>query len=141
VVRHLRENDIQPVTEGSVPSKAVCNLAASFQRTVVRSLTSTIAKVAGELRPRTLIVAGGVACNLELRAAAEKAANNLGIPAYFPSKHLSTDNAAMIAAAGHAHLMRGEFSDLSMTADVTMRLQNFENEDAALKKRGVHYKL
>jgi N6-L-threonylcarbamoyladenine synthase len=78
---------------------------------------------------------------MALREAAQTASGHLGIPVYFPSKHLSTDNAAMIAAAGHAHLMRGEISDLGMTADVTMRLQNFENEDARLKKEKVRYRL
>ncbi len=47
----------------------------------------------------------------------------------------------MIAAAGNFHLERGERADLRMTADVTMRLQNFENEDAALKKKKVRYRL
>ena len=88
-----------------------------------------------------VIVAGGVACNNALRAAAERLAAKMGLPVYFPSKHLSTDNAAMIAAAGYFHLKQGETSDLKMTADVTLRLQNFENEDAALKKKKVRYRL
>ena len=141
VVRHIRENGIEPVSNGDEPDQDIKDLAASFQDTVVRSLVGTMEKVAGELRPNTLIVAGGVACNTPLRDAASAAASKLGVPVYFPSKHLSTDNAAMIAAAGYAHLKRGEVSDLTMTADVTMRLQNFENEDAALKKSKVRYRL
>ncbi len=47
----------------------------------------------------------------------------------------------MIAAAGNFHLERGEHADLRMTADVTMRLQNLENEDAELKKKKVRYRL
>ena len=47
----------------------------------------------------------------------------------------------MIAAAGYAHLKRGETSDLEMTADVTLRLQNFEVEDAQLRKKKVRYRL
>jgi N6-L-threonylcarbamoyladenine synthase len=81
-------------------------------------------KLAVELQPKTLIVAGGVACNLALKAAAEMAARRLDLPVYFPSRHLSTDNAAMIAAAGYAHLARGEKADTNMTADITLRLQN-----------------
>jgi len=88
-----------------------------------------------------LIVAGGVACNGALREASEKLANELGIPVYFPSKHLSTDNAAMIAAAGHFHLLRGEIADDSMSADVTLRLQNIHNEEADLRKAKVKYRL
>jgi len=82
-----------------------------------------------------------VACNLALQEAARKLADKLDLPVYFPSKHLSTDNAAMIAAAGNFHLGRGERACLRMTADVTLRLQNFENEDGELGKKKVRYRL
>jgi N6-L-threonylcarbamoyladenine synthase len=141
VVRHIHEHSISPVLDSEAPDQQIMDLAASFQDTVVRSLVGTMRKVASELMPKTLIVAGGVACNLALREAAQTAADKLGIPVFFPSKHLSTDNAAMIAAAGYAHINRGEVSALRMTADVTMRLQNFENEDAELKKSRVRYRL
>jgi N6-L-threonylcarbamoyladenine synthase len=98
-------------------------------------------KIAVELKPKTLIVAGGVACNNALREASESAAKRLNLPVYFPSKHLSTDNAAMIAAAGYFHLKNGRRDNLRMTADVSMRLQNFENEDAELKRKKVRYRL
>ena len=98
-------------------------------------------KLALELQPKTLIVAGGVACNSALREAAQYIGDKLRIPVYFPSKHLSTDNAAMIAAAGTFHLKRGERAELSMTADISMRLQNFEVEDAELKRKKVRYRL
>jgi N6-L-threonylcarbamoyladenine synthase len=65
----------------------------------------------------------------------------LKIPVYFPSRHLSTDNAAMIAAAGTAHLRRGERAGLDLNADITLRLQNLEVEDAALKAARVRYRL
>ena len=141
VVRYLRENGIDPVRPSETPTAPIYDVAAGFQATVVASLVDTMEKVSRDLGPRTLIVAGGVACNLALREACRRAAERLGIPVYFPSKHLSTDNAAMIAAAGHAHLVRGEVSSLSMTADVTLRLQNFENEDSALKGKRVRYRL
>ena len=141
VVRYLRENRIEPVVEGEEPTRDICDVAAGFQSTVVGSLVGTMEKVALELRPRTLILAGGVACNTPLREASTRAAERLGIPVYFPSRHLSTDNAAMIAAAGHAHLLRGEIADLAMTADVTLRLQNFQNEDIDLRSKRVKYRL
>jgi len=141
VSRYMRENGIEPVATGDEPSQEIRDLAASFQSAVVRSLIRTMEKIAREIRPRTLIVAGGVACNLALREKAEEAAVRLGVPVYFPSKHLSTDNAAMIAAAGHYHLARGQAGDLAMTADITLRLQNLDNEDAALRQRKVRYRL
>lgn len=141
VVRHIREWSIEPVLPGAEPGPDIEDLAASFQDTVVRSLVGTMEKVAAGIGPKTLIVAGGVACNQALRAAAEQAAARLDVPVYFPSKHLSTDNAAMIAAAGHAHLIRGEASETTMTADVTLRLQNYDNVDAQLRNKGVPYRL
>ncbi len=141
VARYVRENDLEPVAEGEVPPQPIRDLAASFQNAVVRALVGTLEKLAIEIKPKTLIVAGGVACNLSLQGSAASAGKRLGIPVYFPSKHLSTDNAAMIAAAGHYYLQKTKDSDLLMTADISMRLQNLENEDAELRRRKVRYRL
>ena len=131
---------LDPMLEKTMAiNKSKADLAASFQHAVVSQLVDTTSKVARELHPKNLIVAGGVACNLALRGSAENLARNLSIPVYFPSKHLSTDNAAMIAAAAYPKLLRGETAPLSMTADVTLRLQNFENED--LRGSKVRYRL
>lgn len=139
VARYVRENNIQPVLQNESVSQEIKDLCASFQDTVVRSLLKSVEKLAVELSPKTFIVAGGVACNGYLREASEKLGRQMNIPTYFPSKHLSTDNAAMIAAAGYFHLKRGESSELTITADVSMRLQNFEVED--LKEKKVRYRL
>ena len=141
VSRYVRENEIRPVAEGETPSQEIKDLCAGFQATVVKSLIGTMEKLAVELEPKTLIVAGGVACNLALQEAARRLAEKMDLPVYFPSKHLSTDNAAMIAAAGNFHLERGERAGLRMTADVTMRLQNFENEIIEPGKKKVRYRL
>jgi len=141
VSRHIRENEIIPISNGEAPSKEIADLAASFQNAVVSALVGTMEKQAAELHPKTLIVGGGWACNQALRQEASRAAGRLGIPVYFPSKHLSTDNAAMIAAAGARRLALGESAPTTMSADITMRLQNLDNEDEALRKSRVHYKL
>jgi N6-L-threonylcarbamoyladenine synthase len=141
VARYVRENNIQTILQGESVNQEIKDLCASFQDTVVRSLLKSVEKLAAELQPKTLIVAGGVACNGYLREASEKLGQQLNLPVYFPSKHLSTDNAAMIAAAGHFHLKNSERAELTMTADTTIRLQNFEVEDADLKKKKVRYRL
>jgi N6-L-threonylcarbamoyladenine synthase len=140
VTKHVRESGLQPVQNGGEPSQAIKDLAASFQSTVIRSLVTTMQRVAKEYHPRTLIVAGGVACNGALREAARVAAADLGLPVYFPSPHLSTDNAAMIAAAGTVKLQAGERAGWDLNADVMLRLQNIEVEDAELRKH-VRYRL
>jgi N6-L-threonylcarbamoyladenine synthase len=141
VMRHIKENNVRPLKAGEAPSEEIRDICASFQSTVVRSLTRVMKKQALEYYPRTLIVAGGVACNSVLQKAAKEIADDLDLPVYFPSAHLSTDNAAMIAAAGHFHFKRGERSGLDLTADVTIRLQNFEVEDQELRRKKVRYKL
>ena len=141
VTKHVRETGLQPVVNGAEPAQAIKDLAASFQNVVVRSLVETTERVAGECRPKTLIVAGGVACNGALREAARQAAERLGVPVYFPSPHLSTDNAAMIAAAGTVKLEAGERAGFDLNADVTLRLQNLDNPDDALRKAKVRYRL
>jgi N6-L-threonylcarbamoyladenine synthase len=73
-------------------------------------------------KPRTIILAGGVACNSALRAAVD--AEDFGAPVYYPSPILTTDNAAMIAAAGHAKLIRGEDHGLEFTASTSMKIEN-----------------
>ena len=63
VARYIRENEIVPVAENETPNQQIKNIAAAFQATVVKSLMINVEKLAKQLNPKTLIVAGGVACN------------------------------------------------------------------------------
>src|SRR5438876_614672 len=72
VTKHVRESGLQPVANGEEPSQGIKDLAASFQSVVVQSLVGTTERIAEEYYPRTMIVAGGVACNGALREAARK---------------------------------------------------------------------
>lgn len=141
VTKYVRESGLQPVVGDAIPSQGIKDLAASFQSVVVRSLVGTMERVAEEYLPKTLIVAGGVACNGALRKASHEAAARLGVPVYFPSPHLSTDNAAMIAAAGAVKLNAGERAGWDLNADVTLRLQNIDLEDEALRRAGARYRM
>jgi N6-L-threonylcarbamoyladenine synthase len=141
VSKHVRETGLRAVAEGREPSQDIKDLAASFQSVVVRSLVGTMERLASDYRPKTLIVAGGVACNGALREASREAATRLHIPVYFPSTHLSTDNAAMIAAAGTVKLRAGERAGLDLNADVSLRLQNVDVEDEELRRSRVRYRL
>ena len=100
--------------------KATLDLVASFQRTVIEELLRRAVSSADEIQARCLIVAGGVACNSGLRRAAQ--ALHLGYPVHFPSMLLSTDNAAMIAAAAFPKLRRGEFADSALRAQANLPL-------------------
>jgi N6-L-threonylcarbamoyladenine synthase len=99
------------------------NLVASFQRSMVNDLVVKTLGAAREYEVRTLFVSGGVAANQELRATFEREAGMQGIPVFFPSRALSTDNAAMIAAAAFPKFLRGEFVAMDFSADAGMALR------------------
>jgi len=100
----------------------VYDVMASFQHTVVESLFRNTMRAAEIYQPHSIMVSGGVACNSCLRRRFTEGFQRKGIPVYFPSPALSTDNAAMIAAAGYAKFERREFSSLALNADVNLRL-------------------
>lgn len=135
VLRYVKEHDIRPVAAGSEASREVVNLVASFQDKVVRSLLARLRKAAERHRPQTILLAGGVACNSALRARILE--EDFGAPVYYPSPILTTDNAAMIAAAGYPKLARGEDHGLNISANASMRLENLllEGYEAPKKAR------
>jgi N6-L-threonylcarbamoyladenine synthase len=87
---------------------------------VVEELLKRVERAAEETGARSVIISGGVACNTGLRQAA--GSGRLPCPAYFPAPHLSTDNAAMIAAAAWPKFERGEFDDFSLKAQASLAL-------------------
>ena len=99
------------------------NLAASFQRTMVNDLVMKTLAAAREYDVRTLFVSGGVAANRELRTTFEREAGMQGLPVFFPSRALSTDNAAMIAAAAFPKFLRREFVAMDFSAEAGMALR------------------
>jgi len=98
------------------------DLCASFQEAVVNMLWSTTVKAAESLQPRSIMLSGGVAANSRLREGFTERSAEAGLKFYYPKPILTTDNAAMIAAAGTAKLLRGETADLDVNADPNMRL-------------------
>jgi N6-L-threonylcarbamoyladenine synthase len=104
----------------AVTPRATLDLIASFQGAVIGELLSRLRTLSEAHDARALIVTGGVACNAGLRAAAASA--GLPMPVYFPTPGLSTDNAAMLAAAAFPKLRRGEFADLSLRPKAALAL-------------------
>lgn len=120
--RALARSCPEPSTEQwiEVTPVATLDLLASFQHAVINELLTRAASSAEGIGARSLIVAGGVASNAGLRAAATERA--LPYPVLFPSHGLSTDNAAMIAAAAFPKLERGEFAGLDVRAQAGLTL-------------------
>ncbi len=103
-----------------VTPQETLDLLASFQRTVIEELLRRAQAAAESIDARAMIVSGGVACNTGLRGAAKEA--RLAYPVFFPSPGLSTDNAAMIAAAAFPKFKRGEFSGFDLAAQANLTL-------------------
>jgi N6-L-threonylcarbamoyladenine synthase len=98
------------------------DLIASFQHAVVGDLMKKTFAAAESLAARRILITGGVAANRELRArfTAEAARRNLRVA--FPTLALSTDNAAMIAAAAWPRLQTGSFAPSDLSADPSLAL-------------------
>jgi N6-L-threonylcarbamoyladenine synthase len=103
-----------------VTPHATRGLLASFQRTAIEELLRRAAASAEQIEARSLIISGGVACNTGLRIAANQ--SHLPYPVFFPEPGLSTDNAAMIAAAAFPKFARGEVADATLRADANLAL-------------------
>lgn len=98
------------------------DLIASFQASVTGYLVRTIVSAAEHFGARAVAVSGGVAANRELRARLQRSATERGLAIAFPSLSLSTDNAAMIAAAAWPKLLNGRVADDSLEAAPALRL-------------------
>ncbi len=103
--------------------RQILDLVASFQHSMVNDLVMKTLAAAREYDVCTLFVSGGVAANRELRAAFEREAGMQGLPVLFPSRTLSTDNAAMIAAAAFPKFLRREFIAMDFSAEAGMALR------------------
>ena len=102
--------------------KQTLDLIASFQRAVVDDLRHKTFRAGEQFGAESLLVSGGVAANRELRVRFTSEAAERGLTIAFPSLALSTDNAAMIAAAAYPKLITGDFAPAALTADPSLAL-------------------
>jgi N6-L-threonylcarbamoyladenine synthase len=103
--------------------KLTLDLVASFQRAIVEDLVGKTLAAARAHDVATLFVTGGVAANQELRQTFEREGAKQGLPVYFPSRPLSTDNAAMIAAAAYPKFLLKDFAAMDFSAEAGLRLR------------------
>jgi N6-L-threonylcarbamoyladenine synthase len=100
----------------------IADLCASFQRVVVTNLIDRLFDAARRYQARSIGIAGGVSANSRLRAELATHGELRDIPTFVPSLQLSTDNAAMIAAAGLRRFRAGVTSPLDLNADASLPL-------------------
>jgi tRNA N6-adenosine threonylcarbamoyltransferase len=103
-------------------SPRTLSLIGNFQSAVVNDLVARTLGAAAETSSRTVLVSGGVAANSELRDRFTSKAAAVDVSVFFPSRALSTDNAAMIAAAAYPHLLAGDLAAPDLNADPNLRL-------------------
>jgi len=98
------------------------DLIASFQHAVVGDLMKKTFAAAESLGASRILVTGGVAANRELRSRFTLEASRRALDVSFPTLALSTDNAAMIAAAAWPRFVSGDFAPASLSADPSLAL-------------------
>lgn len=98
------------------------DLIASFQAAVTGYLTRTLVRAAEHYGAQGLLVSGGVAANRELRSRITTEAARRGLPVAYPAVALSTDNAAMIAAAGWPKWLARDFAPDTLEPTPQLRL-------------------
>jgi N6-L-threonylcarbamoyladenine synthase len=115
VLRHVRGRP--PLSE-----QEVADVCATFQRIVVAALIERTFKAARRFGAKSIGISGGVSANSRLRAELQERGLRREIPTFLPSLQLSTDNAAMIAAAGLRKFRAGSVARLDINADAALAL-------------------
>jgi N6-L-threonylcarbamoyladenine synthase len=128
-LRHIQLVPIKPRRSGGRISKTILDLVASYQQGIIETLVRQTLKAQSRLQPRSILLVGGVACNSHLRESFKKTfeeepQNRFAGPVrvYYPSPVLTTDNGAMIAAAGTPKLRHPKPLDLDLNAISNLRL-------------------
>jgi len=117
VLRHVKNADHE------LTSQEIADICATFQRVVVSALVERSFNAARRFQAQSIGVSGGVSANSRLRADLKTRGDAREIPTFVPSLHLSTDNAAMIAAAGLRKFRAGVTSPMDLNADAALPLE------------------
>ena len=115
VARHVQGRE-------GVSTQDIADIAASFQRVVVTALIDRLFVAARRYQAASVGIAGGVSANSRLRAELMDRSERRELPAFLPSLSLSTDNAAMIAAAGLRAFRAGVTAPMDLNADAALPL-------------------
>jgi N6-L-threonylcarbamoyladenine synthase len=124
VLRHVvaRRQALALTAADSLPAAEVIDICASFQRVVVETLLDRLFDAAQWYQARSVGIAGGVSANSRLRAEGETRGAAKGLPVFVPALVLSTDNAAMIAAAGLRRFRAGFDAQMDINAEASLTL-------------------
>jgi N6-L-threonylcarbamoyladenine synthase len=105
-------NTVQACREaGELSEQDKCDIARAFEEAVVATLVIKCRRALKQEGLKTLVIAGGVSANLNLRSTLERALAKEGARVFYPAPRFCTDNGAMIAYAGAQRLMAGQVDD------------------------------
>jgi N6-L-threonylcarbamoyladenine synthase len=125
-LRHIEQTRIKPRQAGRKVSQRILDLVASYQQSIVNTLIAQTRRAVERFRPQSILLVGGVACNSLLRqtmtAEFDRPAAEGSIRVYYPRPIYTTDNAAMIAAAGTPKLKCKPPLQLDLNAFADLRL-------------------
>jgi len=120
-IRYAETNRLTPQNPGNsgqgTPPQPVLDLLASYQASIVDQLLIRTESALQGREVKSIHISGGVSCNGELRRRASEYFARFGLPVYFPHPALTTDNAAMIAAAAYIRAEAGEADPWDLPAD------------------------
>ncbi|MFQ5738473.1 MAG: tRNA (adenosine(37)-N6)-threonylcarbamoyltransferase complex transferase subunit TsaD [Acidobacteriota bacterium] len=127
-LRYVQEHGIEAVSPRAARSPrqipaAVLDLLASYQKSIIDQLFDRLNRALQNRPVLSIHLSGGVSCNSELRARSQEFFAPRRLPVYFPRPALTTDNAAMIAAAAHLRLQAGESDPWDLQADPNLALR------------------
>jgi N6-L-threonylcarbamoyladenine synthase len=122
VLRHVRARQNDAAQRSSFTDQEIADICASFQRVVVTALIDRVFVAARRYQAQSVGVAGGVSANSRLRAELQSRGARREVPTFLPSLSLSTDNAAMIAAAGLRKFRAGLTASFDLNADAALVL-------------------
>ena len=124
VLRHVtqRRAALRIGDEELLPDPEIDDICASFQRVVVETLLDRLFDAARWSGARSVGIAGGVSANSRLRAESQVRGEKRELPVFIPGIELSTDNAAMIAAAGLRNYRAGVTAGWDLSADASLTL-------------------
>jgi len=125
VLYYLRKNNLLPLGNSKPTEKAMADICASFQASVVEVLVTKTVAAAEQYGVKTICLAGGVSANSLLRTEMKRESDRLGIALHFPRLEYCMDNGAMIALVGEMKLASGISSpfDLKAVANLPMEAE------------------
>jgi N6-L-threonylcarbamoyladenine synthase len=124
-VNHIQPLKLENASETSLVPPEILDLLASFQHAIVLQLIDRLRKALPGRQAKSIQISGGVSCNQHLRReVSESFLRRESLPVYYPQPSLTTDNAAMIAAAAYQRLKVGQIDTWDLEADPNLKVQD-----------------